>query len=89
MSRVVKRSALQAVKSSTSLRGVPLPQFVPFQLSQPVDKPKIFGLEDDGPGPHFAMVKLNKTLTFDFSDSATFDVADYISRTRMDTRLNF
>jgi DNA ligase D-like protein (predicted ligase) len=39
MSRVVKRSAPQAVKAGPSRRGVPLPQFVPFQLSQPVEKP--------------------------------------------------
>jgi DNA ligase D-like protein (predicted ligase) len=39
MSRVVKRSASQAVKSSPSSRGVPLPRFVPPQLSQPVEKP--------------------------------------------------
>jgi bifunctional non-homologous end joining protein LigD len=38
MSRVVKRPASQAVKSGTSRRGVPLPQFVPPQLSQPVEK---------------------------------------------------
>jgi ATP dependent DNA ligase domain len=37
--RVVKRSASQAVKSGRSHRGVPLPAFVPFQLSQPVEKP--------------------------------------------------
>lgn len=40
---------------------------------------KIFGLEYDGPGPHFAVVKLNKTLMFDFSDSATFDFHHYAS----------
>src|ERR1700722_19856545 len=39
MSRVVKRSALQAVKSGPSRRGVPLPHFVPPQLSQLVEKP--------------------------------------------------
>src|ERR1700730_16748338 len=39
MPRVVQRSASQAVKSGPSRRGVPLPQFVPFQLSQPVEKP--------------------------------------------------
>jgi bifunctional non-homologous end joining protein LigD len=39
MSRVVKRSASQAVKAGPSCRGVRLPQFVPFQLSQPVEKP--------------------------------------------------
>ena len=39
MPRVVKRSASQAVKSGPSRRGVPLPQFVPPQLSQPVEKP--------------------------------------------------
>jgi bifunctional non-homologous end joining protein LigD len=39
MSRVVKRLALQAVKAGPSRRGVPLPQFVPPQLSQLVEKP--------------------------------------------------
>jgi DNA ligase D-like protein (predicted ligase) len=39
MSRVVKRSTPQAIKAGPSRRGVPLPQFVPFQLSQPVEKP--------------------------------------------------
>jgi ATP-dependent DNA ligase len=39
MPRVVKRSTPQAVKSGPSRRGVPLPRFVPPQLSQPVDKP--------------------------------------------------
>jgi bifunctional non-homologous end joining protein LigD len=39
MSRVVKRSVLQAVKSGRSHRGVPLPQFVSPQLSKPVEKP--------------------------------------------------
>jgi bifunctional non-homologous end joining protein LigD len=39
MSRVVKRSAFQAVKSGRSRRGVPLPQFVSPQLSQPVERP--------------------------------------------------
>src|ERR1700733_14420159 len=39
MPRVVQRSASQAVKSGPSRRGVPLPQFVPFQLSQAVEKP--------------------------------------------------
>src|ERR1700722_3394821 len=39
MLRVVKRSAPQAVKSGPSRRGVPLPRFVPPQLSQPVEKP--------------------------------------------------
>src|SRR5271169_6219498 len=39
MPRVVKRSASQAVESGPSRRGVPLPQFVPPQLSQPVEKP--------------------------------------------------
>jgi ATP-dependent DNA ligase len=38
-SRVVKRSASQAVKPGRSHRGVPLPLFVPPQLSQPVEKP--------------------------------------------------
>jgi ATP-dependent DNA ligase len=39
MSRVVKRSAPQVVRAGPSRRGVLLPQFVPFQLSQPVEKP--------------------------------------------------
>ena len=39
MSRVVKRSTGQAVKPRRSRRDVPLPQFVPPQLSQPVEKP--------------------------------------------------
>src|SRR6478752_373052 len=39
MSRVVKRSAPQAVKAGPSRRGVPLPRFVPPQLSQLVEKP--------------------------------------------------
>jgi bifunctional non-homologous end joining protein LigD len=39
MSRVVKRSTSQAVKSSRSQRGVLLPRFVPPQLSQLVEKP--------------------------------------------------
>src|ERR1700722_9472950 len=39
MLRVVKRSAPQTVKSGQSHRGVPLPEFVPPQLSQPVEKP--------------------------------------------------
>ena len=39
MPRVVKRFASQAVKSGRSRRGVPLPPFVPPQLSQPVEKP--------------------------------------------------
>jgi catechol 2,3-dioxygenase-like lactoylglutathione lyase family enzyme len=38
---------------------------------------KIFDLEYDGPGPHFAPVKLNETLTFDFSDATTFDFHHY------------
>jgi ATP-dependent DNA ligase len=43
MSRIVKRSASQAVKSGPSRRGrsrsdAPLPRFIPPQLSQPVDK---------------------------------------------------
>jgi hypothetical protein len=33
MPRIVKRSASQAVKAGPSRRGVPLPQFVPPQLS--------------------------------------------------------
>jgi ATP-dependent DNA ligase len=39
MPRVVKRSASQALKTNPSRRGVPLPAFVPPQLSQPVEKP--------------------------------------------------
>src|SRR6202035_2411118 len=39
MPRVVQRPPSQAAKSGPSRRGVPLPQFVPFQLSQPVEKP--------------------------------------------------
>jgi bifunctional non-homologous end joining protein LigD len=39
MPRIVRRSALQAVKSGPSRRGVPLPHFVPPQLSQLVEKP--------------------------------------------------
>ena len=39
MSRVIKRSVSQAVKAGPSRRGVPLPQFISPQLSQPVDKP--------------------------------------------------
>ena len=39
MSRVVKRSASQAVMPGRSRRDAPLPRFVPPQLSQPVEKP--------------------------------------------------
>src|SRR5271154_6771360 len=39
MPRVVKRSASQAPTSGPSRRGVPLPSFIPPQLSQPVEKP--------------------------------------------------
>jgi bifunctional non-homologous end joining protein LigD len=39
MARVVKRSAPQALKSGRSRRGVPLPAFIPPQLSQAVEKP--------------------------------------------------
>jgi bifunctional non-homologous end joining protein LigD len=39
MSHVVKRSASQAVESGPSRRGVPLPRFIPPQLSHPVEKP--------------------------------------------------
>jgi bifunctional non-homologous end joining protein LigD len=39
MSRVVKRSASQAVKTGPSRRGALLPRFIPPQLSLPVDKP--------------------------------------------------
>src|ERR1700727_383887 len=39
MSRIAKRSASQAIKPGRSQRNAPLPQFVPFQLSQPVEKP--------------------------------------------------
>jgi DNA ligase D-like protein (predicted ligase) len=37
--RIIKRSTSLAVKSGRSHRGVPLPQFVPPQLSRPVEKP--------------------------------------------------
>jgi bifunctional non-homologous end joining protein LigD len=39
MSRIVKGPGSQAVKPGRSRRDVPLPQFVPPQLSQPVEKP--------------------------------------------------
>jgi DNA ligase D-like protein (predicted ligase) len=39
MPRVVKRSASQAVKSGCSRRDAPLPEFVPPQLSRPVETP--------------------------------------------------
>jgi ATP-dependent DNA ligase len=39
MSRFVNRSASQAVKSTPSRQGVPLPRFIPPQLSQLVEKP--------------------------------------------------
>ncbi len=39
MPRVVKRTVSQAVKAGPSRRGVPLAQFIPPQLSQPVEKP--------------------------------------------------
>jgi DNA ligase D-like protein (predicted ligase) len=39
MPRIVKRSAPEPVKVGSSRRGVPLPAFVPFQLSQLVEKP--------------------------------------------------
>ena len=39
MSRVVKRPAPQGTKAGPSGRDAPLPQFVPPQLSQPVEKP--------------------------------------------------
>src|SRR5258708_19713330 len=39
MSSGVKRSASQAVQTSRSHRGIPLPPFVPPQLSQAVEKP--------------------------------------------------
>src|ERR1700722_3323575 len=39
MPRVVKRSASQDAKSGPSRRSAALPQFVPPQLSQPVEKP--------------------------------------------------
>jgi bifunctional non-homologous end joining protein LigD len=39
MPRVIKRSAPQAVKTGRSRRDAPLPEFVPPQLSQPVEKP--------------------------------------------------
>jgi hypothetical protein len=39
MPRIVERSAPQPVKAGRSRKDVPLPQFVPFQLSQSVEKP--------------------------------------------------
>jgi DNA ligase D-like protein (predicted ligase) len=39
MSRAVKRSGPRAGTSGPSRRGVPLPSFIPPQLSQPVEKP--------------------------------------------------
>jgi DNA ligase D-like protein (predicted ligase) len=39
MPRVVKRSASQAVKTGRSRRDAPLPEFVPPQLSRPVEEP--------------------------------------------------
>ncbi len=39
MSRVSKRPAPQGTKAGSSGRDAPLPQFVPPQLSQPVEKP--------------------------------------------------
>jgi ATP-dependent DNA ligase len=39
MSRVVKRSTSRAIKADQSHRGVPLPRFIPPQLSLPVEKP--------------------------------------------------
>ena len=39
MPRVVKRSASQAITSGPSRRGVPLPGFIPPQLSVPVENP--------------------------------------------------
>jgi bifunctional non-homologous end joining protein LigD len=39
MSRVVKRSASQAVKSGRSRRDSTLPRFISPQLSKPVEKP--------------------------------------------------
>jgi bifunctional non-homologous end joining protein LigD len=39
MSRVAKRSAAQGAQAGPSRRDAPLPQFVPPQLSQSVEKP--------------------------------------------------
>jgi DNA ligase D-like protein (predicted ligase) len=39
MPRIVERSAPQSVEAGRSRKHVPVPQFVPFQLSQPVEKP--------------------------------------------------
>jgi hypothetical protein len=39
MSRVVKRPAPRGTRAGPSRRDAPLPQFVPPQLSQPVEKP--------------------------------------------------
>lgn len=34
---------------------------------------RVFGLKYDGPGSHFAPVKVNDTLTLDFADDEGFD----------------
>src|SRR5580692_9079460 len=39
MSRVIKRPAPRGTRAGPSRRHAPLPQFVPPQLSQPVEKP--------------------------------------------------
>jgi catechol 2,3-dioxygenase-like lactoylglutathione lyase family enzyme len=38
---------------------------------------RIFGLSYDGPQGHFAPVKVNETLTFDFDDAETFEKHHY------------
>jgi catechol 2,3-dioxygenase-like lactoylglutathione lyase family enzyme len=37
----------------------------------------IFGLSYEGPGGHFAAVRVNPTLTFDFADADSFEVHHY------------
>jgi ATP-dependent DNA ligase len=53
MPRVVKRSASQAVKVGPPRRGLSLPNFIPPQLSQLVEKPPsgpqwLYGIKLDG-----------------------------------------
>jgi catechol 2,3-dioxygenase-like lactoylglutathione lyase family enzyme len=38
---------------------------------------RIFGLEYQGPGGHFAAVRVNDTLTLDFADSKRFETHHY------------
>ena len=37
----------------------------------------IFGLTYEGPGGHFAPVRVNETLTLDFDDADSFDIHHY------------